>query len=159
MSVLNNTKFGRQANEKFWECWALEIGSLFVQVNDWSPVRYQAITSTYADILSVEPKSNIFIEENVFHNVWATCVEPCRCQSVLFLYRIWPSDPLISRPPLGRAPDTRDYNVNIFIHHRKFRALIQYKDVVCQYRKSHCGDKTVVRSSYLHNGISYTGKW
>ena len=27
-----------------------------------------------------------------------------------------------------------------------------------QYRKSHCGDKTVVRSSYLPNGISYTGK-
>ena len=28
----------------------------------------------------------------------------------------------------------------------------------CRYRKSHCGDKTVVRLSYLHNGISYTGK-
>ena len=28
----------------------------------------------------------------------------------------------------------------------------------CQYRKSHCGEKTVVRSSYLHNGISYIGK-
>ena len=27
-----------------------------------------------------------------------------------------------------------------------------------QYRKSHCGDKTVIWSSYLHNGISYTGK-
>ena len=27
-----------------------------------------------------------------------------------------------------------------------------------QYRKSHCGDKTIVRSSHLHNGISYTGK-
>ena len=27
-----------------------------------------------------------------------------------------------------------------------------------QYRKSHCGDKTVVRSSYLHNGICYIGK-
>ena len=27
-----------------------------------------------------------------------------------------------------------------------------------QYRKSHCLDKTVVRSSYLHNGISYSGK-
>ena len=27
-----------------------------------------------------------------------------------------------------------------------------------QYRKSHCGDQTVVRSSYPHNGISYTGK-
>ena len=28
----------------------------------------------------------------------------------------------------------------------------------CQYRKSHCGDKTILRPSYLHNGISYTGK-
>ena len=27
-----------------------------------------------------------------------------------------------------------------------------------RYRKSHCGDRTVIRSSYLHNGISYTGK-
>ena len=27
-----------------------------------------------------------------------------------------------------------------------------------RYRKSHCGDKMVVRSSYLHNGISYIGK-
>ena len=27
-----------------------------------------------------------------------------------------------------------------------------------QYRKSHCGDKTILRLSHLHNGISYTGK-
>ena len=27
-----------------------------------------------------------------------------------------------------------------------------------QYRKSHCGDKTILRPSYLHNGISYSGK-
>ena len=27
-----------------------------------------------------------------------------------------------------------------------------------QYRKSHCGYKTIVRSFYLHNGISYTGR-
>ena len=27
-----------------------------------------------------------------------------------------------------------------------------------QYRKSHCGDKAIVRSSYLHSGIFYTGK-
>ena len=25
-------------------------------------------------------------------------------------------------------------------------------------RKSHCGDKTILRPSYLHSGISYTGK-
>ena len=27
-----------------------------------------------------------------------------------------------------------------------------------QYRKFHCGDKTILRPSYLHNWISYTGK-
>ena len=27
-----------------------------------------------------------------------------------------------------------------------------------QYRKSHCEDKTILRPSYLHNGIFYTGK-
>ena len=27
-----------------------------------------------------------------------------------------------------------------------------------QYRKSHCGDKAVVRSTDLHNGVSYTSK-
>ena len=27
-----------------------------------------------------------------------------------------------------------------------------------QYRKSHCGDKTILRPSYLHNGNSYTGE-
>ena len=27
-----------------------------------------------------------------------------------------------------------------------------------QYRKSHCGDKTILRPPYLHNGISFTGK-
>ena len=38
------------------------------------------------------------------------------------------------------------------------RALIQYKGVILLYRKSHYGDKMVVRLSYLHNGISYTVK-
>ena len=27
-----------------------------------------------------------------------------------------------------------------------------------QYRKSHYGEKTILQPSYLHNGISYTGK-
>ena len=27
-----------------------------------------------------------------------------------------------------------------------------------QYKKSHCGDKTILHPSYLHNEISYTGK-
>ena len=28
-----------------------------------------------------------------------------------------------------------------------------------QYRNSHCRDKTILRPSYLHNGISYTDKY
>ena len=35
---------------------------------------------------------------------------------------------------------------------------INIKMSSCQYRKSLCGDKTILRPSYLHNGISYTGK-
>ena len=38
------------------------------------------------------------------------------------------------------------------------RARLNIKMSSYQYRKSHCGDKTVVRSSYLHNGISNTSK-
>ena len=36
--------------------------------------------------------------------------------------------------------------------------LIQYKMPSYMYRKSHCGDKTILRLSYLHIGTSYTGK-
>ena len=32
------------------------------------------------------------------------------------------------------------------------------KMISYQYRKSHCGDETILRPSYLHNGISYIGK-
>ena len=41
---------------------------------------------------------------------------------------------------------------------RKPRPWFNIKMSSYQYRKSHCGDKTVVRSPYLHSGISYTGK-
>ena len=37
-------------------------------------------------------------------------------------------------------------------------ARFNMKTTSYQYRKSHCGDKTVLISSYLLNGISYTGK-
>ena len=40
----------------------------------------------------------------------------------------------------------------------KIRGWINIKMSPYQYRKSHCGDKTVLRPSYLHNGISYTAK-
>ena len=42
--------------------------------------------------------------------------------------------------------------------HSEPGSLFNIKMSSYQYRKSHCGDKTVVRSSYLHDGISFTGK-
>ena len=38
------------------------------------------------------------------------------------------------------------------------RGQINIKMSSYQYRKSHWGDKTILWPSYLHNGISYTGK-
>ena len=46
-----------------------------------------------------------------------------------------------------------------WLHRGTARGLIQYKDVILQYRKSHCGDKTVVRSSYLHNAFPILVRW
>ena len=40
----------------------------------------------------------------------------------------------------------------------KDQGRIQYKDAFYHYSKYPCGDKMVVRSSYLNDGISYTGK-
>ena len=38
------------------------------------------------------------------------------------------------------------------------QGLVQYKYAILPYRKFHCGDETILRLSYLHNGIAYTGK-
>ena len=40
----------------------------------------------------------------------------------------------------------------------KSRPRFNIKMTFYEYRKSHCGDETVVRSSYLNNGITYTDK-
>ena len=69
----------------------------------------------------------------------------------------------------GESTGNRWWPVEIRSHtissHTTALGLLEYyvrwfsiKMASYQYRKSHCGDKTVVRSSYLHNGIFYTGK-
>ena len=65
--------------------------------------------------------------------------------------------------------DARDANITHKIYsvttrsillpfHQLPRLRFNIKMSSYRYRKSHCGDKTVVRSSYLHNGISFAGK-
>ena len=41
---------------------------------------------------------------------------------------------------------------------RRAGGWFNIKTASYQHRKSHCGDKTILRPSYLQNGISYTGK-
>ena len=57
-----------------------------------------------------------------------------------------------TRGDLGYVPYQKGIN------HGHPGGWINIKMPSYQYMKSHCGDKTILRSSYLHNGISYTGK-
>ena len=82
--------------------------------------------------------SNIFIQENALENV------VCKVADMLS----WPQ--YVSHIMHSFFTDTG------IIHTTGPWFII--KITSNQYRKSHCGDKTVVRSSYLHNGISYTSK-
>ena len=45
-----------------------------------------------------------------------------------------------------------------WLHNRLPGGWFNIKMPSYQYRKYYCGDKTILRLSYLHNGISYTGK-
>ena len=56
------------------------------------------------------------------------------------IWRVWPRSLRMSVPAWRPGPW---FNIK----------MLSY-----QYMKSHCGDKTILRPSYLHNGISYTGK-
>ena len=49
-------------------------------------------------------------------------------------------------------------DTNLFINAKDPGPRFNIKMTSYQYRKSHCGDKTILPPSYLHNGISYTGK-
>ena len=46
----------------------------------------------------------------------------------------------------------------IFMSHQLPGPWFNTKMTSYQYRKSHCGDKTIFRPSYLHNGFSSTDK-
>ena len=67
---------------------------------------------------------------------------------------------------LARLPLKLGHGWVITSHRKQFNIIsyphpgprLNIKMMSYQYRKSHCGDKTVVRSSYLHNGIFYAGK-
>ena len=48
--------------------------------------------------------------------------------------------------------------VYIYVSRKTSRGWLNTKVQSYQYKESHCGNKTILRPSYLHNRISYTGK-
>ena len=94
---------------------------------------------------------------------WAPCWphEPCY-QGLAFLLSFieWPPWQVSVQAADGRLCGENVENNKYRQPHSRLRsgAWFNIKMSSYQYRKSHCGDKTVVRSSYLHNEISYTGK-
>ena len=85
-----------------------------------------------------------------------------RDSNVAFWYSVISSDGyLASDDPIGNLPGlcTHAGERHAMVGTCRCQGpLFNIKMSSYLYRKSHCGDKTVVRSSYLHNGISYTGK-
>ena len=63
-----------------------------------------------------------------------------------------------------RGADRRGFQSLVFkkkVQSQSFQStftLVNIKMASYQYRKSHCGNQTIWRPCYLHNGISYTSK-
>ena len=84
----------------------------------------------------------IFTFSWLFPDLWEPC---CMVQH----------DPVITRSFLRNTRNTHSSSLSVFASPGP---RFNIKMTSYQYRKSHCGDKTILRPSYLHNGISYTGK-
>ena len=65
----------------------------------------------------------------------------------------WPSHEATDRWECGERRAVRSMQ-----QHQASGAWFNINMSSYRYMKSHCWDKTVVRSSYLHNGVSFTGK-
>ena len=83
-----------------------------------------------------------------------TDLSPSLISTLIGIYKHEATDIINSEHGISISPDNQ-INISISCSGGWFN---KKNMSFCQYRKSHWGDKTVVRSSYLNNGISYTGK-
>ena len=75
-----------------------------------------------------------------------------------YQYRIPIIKVKVSQPSYLYHGDPHTWKHGLYIETGPRGGWFNIKMACYQYRKSHCGDKTILRPSYLHNGISYTGK-
>ena len=82
------------------------------------------------------------------------------CSSVSHSALPWETSKARGRLPLSKSRRpclTRPYKGSMYVQNMEIWTLIQYK-LSYRCKESHCGDKAVVWSSNLHEGILYTGK-
>ena len=128
--------------EAKWRRYASVNKPSLVQIMAFHLVVARPFSESLLSIISWnEPKwwnlnqnTNIFIQVNEIGNV------VCKIAAILPRHQCVEANPLHSWQ--------RDVVTD--------RALIKMSSY--QYRKSHCGDKTTLRPSYLHNVFSYIGK-
>ena len=81
---------------------------------------------------------------------------PCPYISAWLSWLIWIEQVAVQSSKLWLYfPYQSVYSLHLWCKEPGYRFNIKMS---YRYRKSHCGDRTVVRSSYLHNRISFTGK-
>ena len=94
---------------------------------------------------------DLYLELSDRSKIWQAPRQPCcRCAC-----RISKQCTNLSYRSRGFKP-SRDLTIRCII--RDWNEALGPDSTSYQYKKSHCGDKTIWRPSYLHNGISCTGK-
>ena len=123
--------------------------------------------NTSLDLLKTFQQTTIWVRVYPVHHTHPANLFCCRFREavieVLFYLIMCTNQTLIQLPP--PMPMNEQSQVNIALdfwdNHppcAETRGWFNIKMPSYQYRKSHCGDKTILRPSYLHNEISYNGK-
>ena len=126
----------------------------------WWPFRkFDYIWTHWETLWNLSQNYKLSFQVNVFQNVVCQittslfqpeCVKADELPCLLILFLLWTS--LTQRGIVADGPYLTRMAIN------QSGPWFNIKTSVYQYRKSHCGDKTVVRSSYLHNEISCISK-
>ena len=106
--------------------------------NGLSPERRQAIIWTNAEILLIGPLGTNFSE-------------------ILIEIQTFSLKKIHLKMSSAKCCSFR-LGLNVLILYYHTGPWFNIKMLSYQDRKSHCGDNTILRPSYLHNGISITGK-
>ena len=171
---MENTAFkvNQLIKTKHWVCWWSNTIECIIDSHSHDKVCNIYIKKGCLTVLPLDiranmslcvPKSNSFVITKLRWNVgsvkrfhlasWSACSSYRQCIERI---KVWLQCP-----------------TNISDEDREFKTLLNFSNTTIrrcepgpwfnikmssyQYRKYHWGDKTVVRSPYLHNGISYTG--